>query len=60
MAIVDWYHEKLKTQKHATGDTFESTKLVKKSPKQDAKLSKIKHSIADEESNENFLDAKKQ
>ena len=37
--------------KHTTDCTFDLIKLVKKSPKLDAKFKKINHSLADEESN---------
>ena len=38
--------------KHTTDCIFELIKLVKKSPKLDAKFNKINHSLVDEESNE--------
>ena len=39
--------------KHTIDNTFELMKLVKKSPKRDAKLNKIKNSLANEKSHEN-------
>lgn len=41
--------------KHTFDDTFELIKLVKKSPKRDAKLKKIKNYLADEKGDESVL-----
>lgn len=41
--------------KHTIYDTFELMKLVKYSPKRDAKLNKIKNSLADEKSSESLF-----
>lgn len=41
--------------KHIIYDTFELMKLVKKFPKRDAKLKKVKNYLADEKDDESLL-----